>query len=251
MSAIQKRRHQASELNARLGAVTAEVKTLRQMVRDRDNYIKGFAHDLDKVMELPHGRKEGQREEALRYEQRPCCGCAFHRNWMSLLRRVFWTFLARSVDHTSTVLARLAGGSALADSSTIAVDEMKYSTRPQSCGQVSHRRSPTDRSHVCAHTVSARRYLHRVYVNDSLDEAEKAEVLSTEEEARRQHSYLERKNAHLAKKKVVAERERAVEAVKGRVQNTVLLRDLADLHRQTTIDKQVCACLVCLRNASQ
>jgi hypothetical protein len=90
-----------------------------------------------------------------------------------------------------------------------------------------------------------------VYVNDSLDEAEKAEVLSTEEEARRQHSYLERKNAHLAKKKVVAERERAVEAVKGRVQNTVLLRDLADLHRQTTIDKQVCACLVCLRNASQ
>lgn len=98
--------------------------------------------------------------------------------------------------------------------------------------------------------ISARRYLHRVYVNDSLDEAEKAEGLSTEEEARRQHSYLERKNAHLAKKKLVAERERAVEAVKGRVQNTVLLRDLADLHRQTTIDKQVRACLVCLRNAS-
>ena len=71
MSATQKRRHQASELNARLAAVTAEVKTLRQMVRDRDNYIKGFAHDLDKVMELPHGRKEGQREEALRYEQLP------------------------------------------------------------------------------------------------------------------------------------------------------------------------------------
>jgi hypothetical protein len=40
MTAIQKRRHQASELNARLGAVTAEVKTLRQMVRDRDIYTK-------------------------------------------------------------------------------------------------------------------------------------------------------------------------------------------------------------------
>lgn len=40
-------------------------------VRDRDIYIKGFAHDLDRVMELPHGRREGQREDALRCDTAP------------------------------------------------------------------------------------------------------------------------------------------------------------------------------------
>jgi hypothetical protein len=78
-----------------------------------------------------------------------------------------------------------------------------------------------------------------VYVHDTLDQAEKAEKLSTHEEARRQHSYLERKNAYLATKKVTADRDKAQEASKGRLQNTVLLRDLADLQRRSTLDKQV------------
>jgi hypothetical protein len=41
---------------------------LKPLLKLRAAAAQGFAHDLDKVMELPHGRQEGQREEALRCE---------------------------------------------------------------------------------------------------------------------------------------------------------------------------------------
>jgi hypothetical protein len=46
------------------------VRTLRNTVRDRETYARGFCFDLNRVMEMPHGRKEGEREEALRYMHR-------------------------------------------------------------------------------------------------------------------------------------------------------------------------------------
>ena len=58
LSTLNKQKHLNKDLKSRMKAMSKEVVLLRQALRDKNLYIQGFAFDLNRVMELPHGRKE-------------------------------------------------------------------------------------------------------------------------------------------------------------------------------------------------
>eukprot|EP00854_Cymbomonas_tetramitiformis_P003830 gene3830-4785_t len=61
------------EKDLRIQGLNEEMRQLKEMMGERDNYIKGFVHDLDRVLQLPHGRAPGMREEAFRFLHRAYC----------------------------------------------------------------------------------------------------------------------------------------------------------------------------------
>ncbi|KAK3267166.1 hypothetical protein CYMTET_24263, partial [Cymbomonas tetramitiformis] len=73
MRTLQKHKQVCHEKDLRIQGLNEEMRQLKEMMGERDNYIKGFVHDLDRVLQLPHGRAPGMREEAFRFLHRAYC----------------------------------------------------------------------------------------------------------------------------------------------------------------------------------